>query len=158
MEKNIRDQVIEGVYDGDTVEDLSVQANLSQGNSQMSQQRDSKKYRSDIAASESEVVATVCHSPQASTNHTPLACPIAQDVDQHKTSHGGGRRQCTAYNRTCAHCHKVGHFAKVCRSRVGHFAKVCRRPYRCRRKICPQENVSGGHIFLGNSVLLDDVS
>ena len=31
--------------------------------------------------------------------------------------HVGGRRQCPAYNRTCAICHKVGHFAKVCRSK-----------------------------------------
>ena len=29
---------------------------------------------------------------------------------------------------------------------------------RCRRKICPQDNVSGEHIFLGNSVLPDKIS
>ena len=32
--------------------------------------------------------------------------------------HKGGRQQCPAYDRTCACCHKTGHFAKVCRSKM----------------------------------------
>ena len=47
-----------------------------------------------------------------STHHTPPVCPGCGSA-----AHRGERRQCPAYNRTCGHCHKVGHFAKVCRSR-----------------------------------------
>ena len=77
----------------------------------MPQQRGSKKHHSDITAPELEVVATLCHSHQP-INHTPPPCPGCGSA-----AHRGGRRQCPAYNRTCAHYHKVDHFAKVCQSR-----------------------------------------
>ena len=114
MEKNIRDQVVEGVYDGDTVEDFLQENNLilARAIAKYRSKEAAKKHHSDIAALELEVVATVRHSPQASTNHTPLACPGCGSA-----SHRRGHRQCQEYNQTCAHYYMVGDFAKVCRSR-----------------------------------------
>ena len=111
MEKN---QVIEGVYDCDTVEDLLQKNNLTLARAipKCHSKEAAKKHRSDITAPESDVVATVRHSPQAPTNHMPLACPGCGSAFNR-----GRHRQCPEYNRTCAHCHKVWHFAKVCQSR-----------------------------------------
>ena len=33
-------------------------------------------------------------------------------------SHPGGRIHCPAYNQICFNCQKIGHFAKVCRSKL----------------------------------------
>ena len=112
-EKNIRDQVIEGVYDSDTVEDLLQENNLTLARaiSKCHSKEAAKKHRSDITAPELEVVTTLHHSHQP-TYRTPPTCPRCGSA-----THRGVRRQCPTYNRTYAHCHKVGHFAKVCRSR-----------------------------------------
>ena len=115
LEKNIRDQVIEGVCDGDTVEGL-LQENdllLAKTVAICRSKEAAKRHRSDITGPDSELVAAL-HQPQQSTHHIP-ACPGCGAA-----AHRGGRHQCPAYNRTCAHCHKVGHFAKVCRGRQVH--------------------------------------
>ena len=70
-----------------------------------------KKHQSDIAGPDSELIAAL-HQSQQSAHHTPQPCPRCGSA-----AHRGECSQCSAYNRTCAHCHKVGHFAKVCRSR-----------------------------------------
>ena len=101
MEKNIRDQVIEGVYDGDTVEDLLQENNLTlvRAITKCCSKEAAKKHRSGITAPEMEIVATLYHSHQP-TYHTPPTC-----LGCRSGTHRGGRRQCPAYNRTCAHCH-----------------------------------------------------
>ena len=40
----------------------------------------------------------------------PATCPGCGSA-----VHRGGRRQCPAFNQTCLYCHKIGHFARVCR-------------------------------------------
>ena len=70
-----------------------------------------KRHQSDITTSESEVVAAL-HRPYQPTQNALPKCPGCGSA-----AHRGGRRQCPAYNQTCTHCHKVGHFARVCRSK-----------------------------------------
>ena len=113
MAKNICDQVIEGIWDSDTVESLLQEGDLSLAKTiAICRSKEAvKKNRSDIAGPDSELIAAL-HQPQQSTHHTPPVCPGCGSA-----THRGGHRQCPAYNRTCAHCHKVGHFTKVCRSR-----------------------------------------
>ena len=112
MEKNVLDQIIEGICDGDVVEDLLQENNLTLAKmiGKCRSKEAAKKHQSDIASPESEVVATLRQSYQPA--HMVSACPGCGSV-----AHRGGRRQCSAYNQTCAHCHKLGHFAKVCRSK-----------------------------------------
>ena len=65
-EKNIRDQIIEAVCDGDVIEDL-LQVNdltLAKAVAVCRSKEAAKKHRSDIAAPESEVLATLRHSYQ----------------------------------------------------------------------------------------------
>ena len=72
-----------------------------------------RKNRLDIATQESEVVAALCRPPQP-THHTPhVTCPGCG-----LATHRGGRRYCLAYDQICSYCHKVGHFACVCRSKA----------------------------------------
>ena len=94
MAKNIRDQVIEGIWDGDTVESLLQEGDLSLAKtiSICRSKQAAKKNRSDIAGPDSELVAAL-RQPQQSTHHTPPVCPGCGSA-----AHRGGRCQCLAYN------------------------------------------------------------
>ena len=111
-EKSIRDQVIEGVSDGDTIEDLLQENNLTLAKTiSMCRSREAaKKHGSDIHAPDPDLgmVASLHQRSQA-----PLQLCSGCGSHMHK----GGRRQCPAYNQACMSCQKVGHFARVCRSR-----------------------------------------
>ena len=50
--------------------------------------------------------------PPAQRQQLPTPCPGCGSKP-----HIGGRAQCPAYDKTCHHCNKVGHFARVCRAR-----------------------------------------
>ncbi|XP_065902494.1 uncharacterized protein [Dysidea avara] len=109
-EKNIRDQVIEGASDGDTIEDLLQENNLTLAKTiSMGRSREAaKKHRSDIHVPDLGMVAAL---HQRSQQPTQMCSGCGSNM------HKGGRQQCPAYNQVCMSCHKVGHFAKVCRSR-----------------------------------------
>ena len=117
--KNIRDQIIEGISDSDTVEQLLKHQNLTL-----------------------EVAITTCRAQEAAKNqcrkiqdHTPAAV-LAINHPQRKQrrptesettqvcpgcgakAHQGGRTQCPAYTQQCRYCHKVGHYARVCRAKL----------------------------------------
>ena len=109
-QKNIRDQIIEGLLDGDTVETLLREKDLSLQDTiiKCRGQEAAKRQRAEMVGSQGElsphIRKTQIHSPRA------RVCPgCGADF------HPGGRRQCPAYTLTCHQCKQVGHLAKVCR-------------------------------------------
>ena len=50
--------------------------------------------------------------PTTQINQHPATCPECGSKP-----HIGGRAHCPAYEQTCHHCNKMGHFARVCRAR-----------------------------------------
>ena len=65
-----------------------------------------------VQEQETDMVATL-HNPQLGAQQRKShACPGCGG-----TLHKGGRIHCPAYDKVCSCCHKVGHFARVCRSK-----------------------------------------
>ena len=112
MQKNIRDQVIEGLLDGDTVEDLLQEPDLTLTTAitKCRSGEAAKKNRSQMLAQEPElgVVATLQYPQLPNQQGRPRTCPGCGGV-QHK----GGRARSPAYDKACSSCHKVGHFARA---------------------------------------------
>ena len=96
MQKSIRDQIIECLQDGGSL--TRVRAHT-----------DRHSYK--------------CRSKEAAKKPVANSSPGAQQRKYHKcpgcggTQQKGGRFHCPAYDRICSCCHKVGHFARVCRSK-----------------------------------------
>lgn len=111
-QKSIRDQIIEGLSDGDTIEDLLQECELTLATTiKKCQSREAaKKHRVDITTQGTDLVAAI-QKPEEPTNQIK-ACPGCGGAH-----HRGGRSQCPAFNQTCSFCHKIGHFAKVCRGK-----------------------------------------
>ena len=112
IEKNIWDQLIEGISDSDTVEDLLQEnnLNLTRAIAICCSKEAAKRHRFDITR-ESKVVAALRYPYQPARQASPMCPGCGAAV------HKGGRRQCPVYNQVCAYCRKVGHYAKVCRSK-----------------------------------------
>ena len=112
-QKSIRDQIIKGLVDGDTIEQLLRQQSLTL-----------------------DTTITMCRAQEAAknqhkdiTNHSVLAIrqsakPQVRQVPPYTTqiipkpfpgcgllAHQGGRAQYPAFKQTCRYCLKVGHFA-----------------------------------------------
>jgi len=106
----LRDQIIEGLQDADTVEDLLKEKDLTLATTIMRcrSHEAAKKHCSDITQAEPSTIA-VARAPYQVKAKTCSGCGGPW--------HKAGRQQCPAYNQLCAHCHKVGHFAKVCRTK-----------------------------------------
>jgi len=118
LQKNIQDQVIEGLSDGGTIEDLLQESNLTLTAtiSKCQSREAAKKNRSEMAnQGTAEVVAAFHKSWQPTLQTRQPACPGCG-----RAHYKGGRNQCPAYDQTCSFCHKVGHFARVCRSKQTH--------------------------------------
>ena len=117
IQKSLRDEIIEGLLDGDTVEALLQEANLTleQTISKCRAQEAAKRQRANIT-DHGESVSTLQNTRDKKVNAslTPLSpqCPGCGTKP-----HPGGRPQCPAYRQLCHNCQKVGHFAKVCRSK-----------------------------------------
>ena len=116
MQRSIRDQIIEGLRDGDTVEDLLQESELTLTTTvaKCRSKEAAKKNRLQMVVQEQEtdMVATL-HSPQLGAQQRKShACPGCGG-----TLHKGGHIHCPAYDKVCSCCHKVGHFAGVCRSK-----------------------------------------
>jgi hypothetical protein len=114
-QKNIRDQIIEGLIDGDTVEvllrekDLTLETTITKCRGQEA----AKRQRAEITSRNMEAIAVIRRPRSADKATTqPRVCPGCG-----ANFHQGGRRQCPAYNLTCHLCKRVGHFARVCRAR-----------------------------------------
>ena len=118
-QKSIRDQIIEGLIDGDTVEYLLRQQDLTLDNAIAicRAQEAAKKQRKDISDNPvltiQRIIKQHAHykSPQASQS-VLKSCPGCG-----AQAHQGGRAQCPAFKQTCRFCLKVGHFARACHSR-----------------------------------------
>ena len=111
-QKSIRDQIIEGLNDGDTIEDLLQESGLTLTTTitKCQSKEAAKKHHADITTQDAETVAAL-QKPQ---DMVPQAkhCPGCGGAH-----HRGGRSQCSAFNQTCSFCHKVGHFARVWRGK-----------------------------------------
>ena len=113
---NIRDQIIEGLIDGDAVEDLLKEKDLTLETTitKCRGQEAAKRQRAEISGATAEAVMAIRKTrPEQFPTHAPTrACPGCGG-----NFHQGGRRRCPAYNLTCHLCQKIGHMAKVCRSK-----------------------------------------
>ena len=120
MQKSIRDQIIEGLCDGDTMEDPLQESELTLATTvtKCRTKEASKKNWSQMVVQEQEtnMVATL-HNPQ----------PGAQQRKSHTCSdcggtlHKGGRIHCPAYDKVCSCCHKVPEFAGADRDHTSRY-------------------------------------
>ena len=116
-QKNLRDQVVEGLRDIETVEDLLKENNLTLDNAiaKCRSREAARKHCSGMTRQEPEAMAALQITQRGRTKAT-----VGQGICSGCGGawHKGGRQQCPAYDRTCARCQKRGHFAKVCRSKT----------------------------------------
>ena len=112
-DKNVRDQIIEGLHDGDTVQELLQKKDLklTDAIATCQAQEAAKKNRADISRPNQMRVIKGSRHDQGEDPITVL-CPGCG-----AKQHPGGRKQCPAFRQVCFVCQKSGHFAKVCRSR-----------------------------------------
>ena len=114
--KNLCDQIIAGLIDGDAVEDLLKEKKLSLETtiSMCRANEAAKRQRAEITSQpEPTVQALQRQRPDRNTEQpTKQTCPGCGSG-----FHPGGRKQCPAFHIVCHKCQRTGHFAKVCRSR-----------------------------------------
>ena len=116
-QKNIRDQIIEGLVDGEMVEELLKEKDLTLEKiiGKCQAQETAKKQRAVMATGtllETTIQAIRKPRPTAQMTQTTQTCPGCGG-----RFHQGGRNQSPAYNMTCHNCRRLGHPAKVCRGR-----------------------------------------
>ena len=110
MQKNILDQVIEGILDGDTVENLLQVKDLSLDKTiQICQaQEAAKKQHANMSSVHQELAAAV-RTPQTHHRKSPFHTapnypPICQGCGG--KIHSGGRARCPAFKLPCNSCGK----------------------------------------------------
>ena len=119
-QKSIRDQIIEGLIDGDTVENLLREKSLTLDAtiSRCRAQEAAKKQRAEIAGGAMGTGVSVSPIHIQAIRKQSLPPPHLKTCQGCGSGmHPGGRQQCPAVNRKCNFCKKVGHFAKVCRAK-----------------------------------------
>ena len=124
VQKSVRDQIIEGLLDGDTVEHLLQEKDLSLDKAiHMCQaQEAAKKQRAAIQQGPSylhESVAALKTHPQKKSFTPQHLCPGCG-----AQPHPAGRTQCPAYRVSCHNCKKLGHFSRVCRSKPVQLSEI----------------------------------
>ena len=97
-QKNIRDQIIEGLIDGNTVEDLLQQKDLTleAAITKCQAQEAAKRQRAEMARDASESISAIRKMPPKEKLQTCPGCGASH--------HPGGRRLCPAYKETCHIC------------------------------------------------------
>jgi len=119
---------VEGLIDGDIVEDLLKESEptLEATISKCCAQEAAKQQRA-------EITNTPLGNTAIQTVRKPL--PTAQQRPPTGTCpgcgsphHQGGRQRCPAFNVTCRSRNKLGHFARVCRSRLQQQASPTTHP------------------------------
>ena len=122
MQKSWRDQIIEGLMDGDIVETLLREQELTLETtiSKCRAQEAAKSQRAEIAGTSPHVQATrhSRRSPATLPSTRPQADKVCPGCGS--APHPGGRQHCPAYTLTCHFCKKPGHMMRVCKLRKGH--------------------------------------
>ena len=118
LRKAIRNQIIEGLLDGEIIQELLQVKDLTldQAITKCRGLEAAKKSRQDIQGP-SEVNTFQTHPLTARSG----TCPGCGNP-----FHEGGRKKCPAFNQTCRNCGRSGHFARVCsrkRSTAGQYRK-----------------------------------
>ena len=121
-QKSIRDQIIEGLVDKDAVEHLLRQQELSLEAAITicrAQETTKKQCRSIQESNPDSVLAIRQHRQQLllTQRQQPRQQLTATCPGCGSKPHLGGRAHCPAYDKTCHHCNKAGHFARVCQAR-----------------------------------------
>ena len=109
----MRDQIIEGLIDADTIEQLLKESglDLEKTISTCRAQEAAKKQRVEITSTSIREPVDVCAIRRQGQSQRPARlCPGCGNK-----LHDGGRQNCPAFNITCHTCKKIGHFARVCR-------------------------------------------
>ena len=144
LQKHIRDQIIEGLVDGDAIEDLLKEKDLALDTAitKCRAQEAARKQRAEMSGDGQ--VNAIRQRPGRASAQQPGRMPAQQpgrtsaqqpdrmsaqqqdraSVQKPRKScmgcgfpqHPGGRQQCPAYSRIYHFCGKPGHLAKVCRS------------------------------------------
>ena len=110
LQKAIRDQIIEGLQDGEIIQELLQVKDLTleQAISKCRALESAKKSRQHIQPTP----AINAVRPPPPTNPTKTCPGCGSNL------HVGGRKSCPAFNQTCRNCGKVGHFGRVCRQKL----------------------------------------
>ena len=104
-----QDQIIEGLIDGDTVEDL-LRETIDTAITKCQGMEAAKRQRAEMVRGAPGTISAVRKAhPEEKCHQT---CP-----GYGANLHQGGHKQCPAHGQTCHLCQKFGHFAKVCRGR-----------------------------------------
>ena len=119
IQKNLRDQLIEGILDGDTVEDLLQikDLNLDKAIQVCQAQEAAKKQRANMTGVHQESVAAIRNPPRRKPPSYTAPSHSATCPGCGSRLHQGGRARCPTFGLPCNNCGKLGHFAKVCCSR-----------------------------------------
>ena len=116
IQKNIRDQIIAGLADGEAVETLLKEKNLTLETtvSKCRAHEAAKRQRAELAGGTpgTSVHAIRQKQQNPSSNRGGPKC-----LGCGSGFHPGGQKQCPAYQLVCHLCNRTGHIAKVCRSR-----------------------------------------
>ena len=110
LQKALRDQIIEGLLDGDVIQELLQEKTLTLDDTigKCRGLESAKKSRHDIQ--EPPELNAFRTRPNASRRTVTGTCPGCG-----YGPHDGGRRGCPAFTQACRNCGKMGHFGKVCR-------------------------------------------
>ena len=113
-DKNIRDRVIQGLLDGDTVEDLLKEKDLSLDKTIATcrAQEAAKRQRAEMVPLPGEVAAVQTPPSRPTPKSTRRTPPTTVCPGCGGSPHQGGRQNCPARGVTCYGCQKVGHFAE----------------------------------------------
>ena len=131
-QNNIRDQIIEGLADSDTVQELLKEQNLTLPNT-ITTCRGMEATKKEVTIMKGTSIQRVNYRKTGNKNETKQkrkqSSPTNTDATQNsapksqrkcngcgKSFHEGGCRNCPAINIVCYSCGEIGHFKSVCPS------------------------------------------
>ena len=107
--------IVEGLIEGETVEDLHKVQNLTlEGTISKCQALEAARQQHEELTHTplgNILVHTVRRPAPQRPSNTATACPGCGSGPHH-----GGHENCPAYHVICHNCHRFGHFARVCRA------------------------------------------